>query len=48
MAPQQNLYGNWNYPTTIRFGARRIQELPGACIELGMERPLLVTDPGLV
>jgi alcohol dehydrogenase class IV len=38
---------DWNYPTAIRFGARRIAELPQACRELGMERPLLVTDPGL-
>lgn len=38
---------NWNYPTSIRFGAGRIEELPSVCRELGMERPLLVTDPGL-
>ncbi len=38
---------NWNYPTSIRFGAERIEELPCVCRELGMERPLLVTDPGL-
>lgn len=41
------LKGNWNYPTAIRFGAGRISELPEACRELGMKRPLLVTDPGL-
>jgi len=41
------LSGNWNYPTTIRFGAGRITELPGTCRELGMKRPLLVTDEGL-
>jgi len=39
--------GNWNYPTPIRFGAGRIAELPDACRELGIQRPLLVTDPGL-
>src|SRR5262249_10180718 len=39
--------GNWNYPTKVRFGAGRIAELPDACKELGMQRPLLVTDPGL-
>jgi alcohol dehydrogenase class IV len=38
---------NWNYPTAIRFGAGRITELAQACRDLGMERPLLVTDPGL-
>ena len=41
------LKGNWNYPTTIRFGAGRIRELPQTCAALGMRRPLLVTDPGL-
>jgi len=41
------LKGNWNYPTTIRFGAGRIRELPQACAALAMRRPLLVTDPGL-
>jgi alcohol dehydrogenase class IV len=41
------LRGNWNYPTSIRFGAGRIKELPDACRTLGMSRPLLVTDPAL-
>jgi alcohol dehydrogenase class IV len=41
------LKGNWNYPTNIRFGAGRVRELPAACLELGMRRPLLVTDSGL-
>jgi alcohol dehydrogenase class IV len=39
--------GNWNYPTSIRFGNGRVSELPDACCELGMTRPLLVTDRGL-
>lgn len=39
-----NLKGNWNYPTTIRFGAGRINELPQVCRDLGMSHPLLVTD----
>jgi alcohol dehydrogenase class IV len=39
--------GNWNYPTRVRFGAGRISELPVACRELGVTRPLLVTDPGV-
>ena len=38
---------NWSYPTTIRFGAGRSAELAGACAELGMSKPLLVTDQGL-
>ncbi len=41
------LAGRWNYPTSIRFGAGKIRELPSACRELGMQRPLLVTDAGL-
>jgi len=38
---------NWNYPTNIRHGIGRVKELAGACQELGMSAPLLVTDPGL-
>ena len=41
------LRGNWNYPTPIRFGAGRINELAGLCTELNMKHPLLVTDRGL-
>ncbi len=41
------LQGNWNYPTSIRFGTGRLAELPLACRELGMQRPLLVTDRGI-
>jgi len=41
------LNGNWNYPTSVRFGPGRIRELASNCRELGMERPLLVTDQGL-
>ena len=41
------LAGSWGYPTSIRFGSGRIRELPDACRELGIRRPLLVTDPGL-
>ena len=38
---------NWSYPTVIRFGAGRIDELPEACAAAGIARPLFVTDPGL-
>jgi len=38
---------NWNYPTPTRFGVGRIKELPDACGELGITKPLLVTDAGL-
>jgi len=44
---KQSLSANWNYPTRIRIGAGRINELASACKELGMNAPLLVTDPGL-
>ena len=43
----RHLRGTWNFPTTIWFGAGKISMLPRACRELGMDRPLLVTDPGL-
>jgi alcohol dehydrogenase class IV len=38
---------NWSYPTQIRFGIGRISELAGCCGELGIQRPLVVTDAGL-
>jgi len=41
------LTAKWNYPTTVRFGAGRIAELPDALAATGIKRPLLVTDPGL-
>jgi len=42
-----SLIGNWNYPTSIAFGAGRIKELPAHCRAHGIARPLLVTDAGL-
>ena len=41
-------HANWNYPTRIWAGPGRIAELPKACTELGIRRPLLVTDIGLL
>ncbi|WP_237064083.1 iron-containing alcohol dehydrogenase [Microbulbifer zhoushanensis] len=38
---------NWNYPTAMRVGPGRVNELPAACRELGIHTPMLVTDPGL-
>ena len=38
---------NFNYPTGYRIGAGRVSELAAACKELGMSRPLVVTDPGV-
>lgn len=42
-----NMRGNWGFPTNIRFGVGRIAELPDACREAGIHRPLVVTDKGL-
>ena len=42
-----SLTANWNYPTSIRAGAGRIAELPELCRSMGMQKPLLITDPGL-
>ena len=39
------LRGNWNYPTTVRFGAGRVSELGEAVKAAGMSNPLVVTDP---
>ncbi len=38
---------NWNYPTAVKFGVGRINELGDHCRALGMHKPLLVTDAGL-
>lgn len=38
---------NWNYPTNIKVGAGRIGELADLCKGMGMQSPLLITDPGL-
>ncbi|HEY4337728.1 MAG TPA: iron-containing alcohol dehydrogenase [Puia sp.] len=35
----------YNFPTTIRFGAGVIAELPDHLKSVGLSRPLLVTDP---
>jgi 4-hydroxybutyrate dehydrogenase len=42
-----NLFGNWSYPTAVRFGAGRISEIAEACAAAGITKPLLVTDKGL-
>lgn len=43
-----SIIGNFNYPTAYRIGAGRVQELGAACAELGISRPLIVTDTGVV
>ena len=42
-----NYSANWNYPTNVKVGAGRIKELAGLCKSMGMQSPLLITDPGL-
>lgn len=42
-----DLSANWSYPTSIRFGAGRIRELPKVLRNVGIAKPLFVTDPGL-
>ena len=39
---------NWNYPTSIWFGLDRIKEIQKACDELKINKPLIVTDPGIL
>ncbi len=39
---------NWNYPTTMWVGQDRIKDLSIACRNLNINKPLLVTDKGLV
>jgi len=41
------LFGNWSYPTTIKFGAGRIKEIAEACAHCDIKNPLLITDRGL-
>ncbi|PIE16907.1 MAG: alcohol dehydrogenase [Rhodobacterales bacterium] len=41
------LIGNWSYPTQMKFGAGRIAEIAQACRDIGITKPLLVTDKGL-
>ena len=38
---------NWNYPTTMWVGENRIDDIAEACKNLGITKPLFVTDNGL-
>jgi len=40
-----NSIRQFNFPTTIRFGAGAVKELPDHLLANGLSRPLLVTDP---
>ena len=39
---------NWNYPTSVWVGENRIKDLPEACKNLSISRPLFVTDKDLI
>ncbi len=39
---------NWNYPTTIWTGINRIKDLPIACKNLSIKKPLFVADKNLI
>ncbi len=39
---------NWNYPTSVWVGENRIKDLPEACKNLNISRPLFVTDKDLI
>ncbi|MFK8020563.1 MAG: iron-containing alcohol dehydrogenase, partial [Pseudomonadales bacterium] len=43
----EQFVANWNYPTAVRAGCGRVNDLAAACRELSIKNPLLVTDPGL-
>jgi len=38
---------NWNYPTAIRVGVGRVNEIADVCQQYHTKSPLLVTDPGV-
>ena len=42
------IFSNWSYPTEIRFGEGRIKELVEVCQLNNINRPLFVTDNGLL
>jgi alcohol dehydrogenase class IV len=39
---------NWNYPTTVWFGHKRVKDIVNACKQLNITTPLIVTDEALV
>jgi alcohol dehydrogenase len=43
----EDLKGDWLFPTETRFGAGRIKELPSILAANNISRPLIVTDRGL-
>jgi len=45
--PSSTPFTRFNYPVSYRLGCGRIGELAATCTELSIERPLIVTDPGV-
>ncbi len=39
-----DMFGNWSFPTDIKFGCGEINKLVDSCKELNLKKPLLVTD----
>ena len=39
---------NWNYPTIVWVGENRAKDLSIACNNLGIKKPLFVTDKDLI
>ena len=39
---------NWNYPTTMWVGEKRVKDLHLACNNLNIKNPLFVTDKDLI
>jgi alcohol dehydrogenase class IV len=48
MSAGSDLVGEFHYPTAYQIGAGCIARLPEQCRALGIRRPLLVTDPGIL
>lgn len=46
-APVQEMVGAFSFPTRVEFGVGAVQKLPQILADLGVRRPLLVTDGGL-
>jgi 4-hydroxybutyrate dehydrogenase len=47
-ANYRTMTSTFSFPTKIRLGVGALRELPGELKTLGMRRPLVVTDPGLL
>ncbi len=43
-----NTISKFSFPTTIYFGAGAVDELAGYLRDIGIKKPLLVTDPGML